>query len=73
MIGIIQRHIKTEVEWSEIERLDVIGIDEISLKKGHKDFVTVVTARTDGRIIIVAVLKGRKKSTVNAFLASNKK
>ncbi|KAF5428676.1 Transposase [Candidatus Methanophagaceae archaeon] len=68
--GIIQRHIKTEVEWSEIERLDVIGIDEISLKKGHKDFVTVVTARTDGRIIILAVLNGRKKSTVKAFLAS---
>jgi transposase len=70
VIGIIQRHIKTEVEWSEIERLDVIGIDEMSLKKGHNDFVTVVTARTDGRIIIVAVLKGRKKSTVKAFLAS---
>jgi hypothetical protein len=44
VMGVIQRHIKTEVEWSEIERLDVIGIDEISLKKGHKDFVTVVTA-----------------------------
>jgi len=70
VMGIIQRHIKTEVEWSEIERLDVIGIDEISLKKGHKDFVTVVTARTDGRIIILAVLNGRKKSTVKAFLAS---
>jgi transposase len=70
VMGIIPRHIKTEVEWSEIERLDVIGIDEISLKKGHKDFVTVVTARTDGRIIILAVLNGRKKSTVKAFLAS---
>ena len=32
MMGIIQRHIKTEVEWSQIERLDVIGIDEISLR-----------------------------------------
>lgn len=70
VMGIIQRHIKTEVEWSEIERLDVIGIDEISLKKGHKDFVTVVTARTGGRIIILAVLNGRKKSTVKAFLTS---
>lgn len=71
VIGIIQRHIKTEVEWSEIERLDVIGIDEISLKKGHKDFVTVVTARTGGRIIILAVLNGRKKSTVKAFLRAS--
>jgi hypothetical protein len=33
VMGIIQRHIQTEVDWSEIERLDVIGIDEISLKK----------------------------------------
>ena len=32
VMGIIQRHIKTEVEWSQIERLDVIGIDEISLR-----------------------------------------
>ncbi len=70
VMGIIQRHIKTEVEWSEIERLDEVGIDEISLKKGHKDFVTVVTARTGGRIIILAVLNGRKKSTVKAFLTS---
>jgi len=70
VMGIIQRHIKTEVEWSEIERLDVIGIDEIPLKKGHKDFVTVVTVRTGGRLIILAVLNGRKKSTIKAFWAS---
>ena len=70
VMGTIQRHIKTEVDWSEIERLDVIGIDEISLKKGHKDFVTIVTAHTGGNIIILAVLKGREKSTVKAFLSS---
>ena len=49
VMGIIQRHIQSEVDWSEIERLNVIGIDEISLKKGHKDFVTIVTARTGAR------------------------
>jgi len=70
VMGIIQRHIQTEVDWSEIERLDVIGINEISLKKGHKDFVTIVTAYTESNIIILAVLKGREKSTVKAFLSS---
>jgi len=50
--------------------LDEIGINEISLKKGHKDFVTIVTARTGDKIIILAVPKCRKKSTVKAFLSS---
>ncbi|MEA1894456.1 MAG: ISL3 family transposase, partial [Euryarchaeota archaeon] len=44
--------------------------DEISLKKGHKDFVTIVTARVDEKITILAVLKGRKKETVKEFLYS---
>jgi len=70
VMGIIQRHIQTEADWSEIDRLDVIGIDEISLKKGHKDFVTIVTAYTESNIIILAVLKGREKNTVKAFLSS---
>jgi hypothetical protein len=31
--------VQTEVEWDTIERLEQIGLDEISLKKGHKDFL----------------------------------
>jgi len=41
-MGILYRNIDTEVRWDEIKRLDTIGLDEISLKKGHGDFVTIV-------------------------------
>jgi len=47
----------------------VIGIDEISLKKGHKDFVTIITMRVGKEIRILAVLKDRKKETVKAFFS----
>jgi transposase len=40
------------------------------LKKGHKDFVVIVTARDCDKITILAVLNDRKKSTVKAFLSS---
>jgi transposase len=66
--GILERHINSEVDWKEIKSLEVIGIDEVSMRKGHKDFATLVTARdeVDG-IRILAVLKGRKKDTVKKF------
>jgi len=37
-MGIIHRHMQTEIDWDSIEKLEQIGWDEISLKKGHKDF-----------------------------------
>ena len=69
IMGIIDRYILTEVNWKDIRRLEVLGIDEISLKKGHKDFVTIVTMRIDNEIRILAVLKDRKKETVKAFFS----
>ena len=66
--GIIDRHINKEVNWDLIEMIVLLGLDEISRKKGHKDFVTIVTARVDGKIIILAILKDRKKDTVKKFL-----
>jgi len=70
VMGAIQRHIEDAVNWDKIERLNVIGLDEIALKKGHKDFVVIVTARDCDKITILAVLNDRKKSTVKAFLSS---
>ncbi|MCP4608416.1 MAG: ISL3 family transposase [Planctomycetes bacterium] len=70
VMGIIDRYIRNSVEWKKIKRLDVIGLDEISLKKGHKDFVTIVTGRRGGKTIILAVLKDRQKTTVQTFLES---
>lgn len=69
VMGIINRHIATEVNWEEFEKLEVLGLDEIALKKGHKDYVAIVTARlTDGQIIVLAVLPDRQKDTVKQFL-----
>jgi transposase len=70
VMGILYRHIDTEVRWDTIKRLDTIGLDEISLKKGHGDFVTIVTSRVGGKTTILAVLKGRTKETVKKFLYS---
>ena len=69
VMGIIRRHVQTEVEWDTIECLEQIGLDEISLKKGHKDFVVIVSARIGNEIKILAVLKDRKKETVKEFLS----
>ncbi|MDM8522581.1 ISL3 family transposase, partial [Desulfococcaceae bacterium HSG8] len=66
--GIITRRIAAGIVWDEIADIGVIGSDEISLKKGHKDFVTIVSALSDGEIIILAVLGDRKKETVKKFL-----
>ena len=68
VMGMIDRHLSRTIDWSAFTHLDVMGIDEIALKKGHKDFVTIVTARIDAKTIILGVLKGRKKETVKAFL-----
>lgn len=70
VMGIINRHIAPEVDWRKFKRLGIIGIDEISLKKGHKDFVTIITARVGTEVNILAVLEDRKKDTVKGFLAS---
>jgi transposase len=67
--GIVARNISTKVDWGQLESLEVLGIDEIALKKGHRDYVTLITARLgDGRLKILTVLPNRKKKTVKKFL-----
>jgi transposase len=68
-MGIIDRYISTEINLESIRRLDVIGIDEIALKKGQKDFVTIVTMRVGNTTRILAVRKDRKKETVKTFFS----
>ncbi|MCP4256373.1 MAG: transposase, partial [Planctomycetes bacterium] len=70
IMGIIDRRIECKVDWKALEKLDVLGLDEIALKKGHNDFVSIVTAHVDGQISVLAVLADRKKETVKAFLSS---
>jgi transposase len=68
--GIIDRHIAKEVDWQAIKNLQIIGIDEISLKKGHQDFVTIVTGRLGDETVILGMLADRKKETVKEFFMS---
>ena len=58
---LLDKHIEGEVNWAEIESLDQLGIDEIALKKGHQDFVTIVTLRIQGNIQRLGVLSNDKK------------
>lgn len=69
--GIVERQVATAVDWSQLSELNVIGIDEIALRKGHRDFVVIVTNRdTVGQITLLAVLPDRCKETVATFLAT---
>ena len=68
--GILNRYYKTTTDWTHIKALEVIGIDEISLKKGHKNFVTIISAYIEKKLTVLAVLEGRTKETVKAFFMS---
>lgn len=71
VVGIIDRHIASRVDWDQFDRLDVVGLDEIALKKGHNDYVVIVTARLkNSQLKLLAVLPNREKETVKAFLTS---
>jgi transposase len=67
--GIVDRWISREVQWAEVQGREILGLDEIALKKGHRDFVVIVTARSaKGEVKVLAVLPDRKKETVKEFL-----
>ena len=66
--ALIDRYVETEIDFSSIQKLDVLGIDEISLKKGCRDFVTLITYRADNKVRILGVIHGRDKSSIIRFL-----
>jgi transposase len=67
--GILDRGIERAVDWDAWERLGVLGLDEIALKRGHRAFVVLVTVPlAEGGVEILAVLADRQKETVAAFL-----
>lgn len=51
-----------------ISYIGTLGLDEIALKKGHRDFVVIVSSRFEGRTQLLGVLPDRKKETVLEFL-----
>ncbi len=71
VMGIIERQVSPEVDWSDFEDLEIIGVDEIALKKGHRDFVTIISVcLRNGKKRVIGVLENRKKETVRKFFSS---
>lgn len=69
--GTLDRRIERQVDWAEFEELGTIGMDEIALRKGKRDFVLIITSQqVDGRVAILAVLADRKKETARQLLES---
>jgi transposase len=69
--ALLGRWIENRLDWRVLKKIRLLGLDEIALRKGHRDFVVLVTARmADGEVKIVAVLPDRTKATVRKFLES---
>jgi transposase len=67
--GAIDRCIHGTVNWDEFDELNIIGIDEIALTKGRRNFVALLTTQqADGHVALLAVLSDRRKETVRQFL-----
>ena len=47
----------------------MLGLDEISLKKGRRDFVAIIPVRLETETVIVGVVPDRKKAPVKACLS----
>ncbi len=66
--GVIDRYQLDEFDWKTIKRIGLLGIDEIAKKKGHKDYVTLITSRHKGVNKILGVIQGKEKASIKAFL-----
>ncbi|MEL7225252.1 MAG: ISL3 family transposase [Cyanobacteria bacterium J06576_12] len=68
--GVLDRWLAKQVNWEAFEHLEIIGIDEIALKRGHRDYVVLVTTPLSAGVEVLAVLADRQKQTVSDFLAA---
>lgn len=69
--ALLDRWIENRLDWRVLKKIRLLGLDEIALRKGHRDYVVLVTAKmADGEVKIVAVLPDRTKATVRKFLES---
>jgi transposase len=66
--GAVERSIHTQVNWEEFAELSVIGIDEIALTKGRRNYIAIITTQqADGHVAVLSVLPDRNKTTVKQF------
>lgn len=71
VMGALERQVESSVNWDQIDQIEVMGIDEIALKKGHRDFIAIITSpQADGSLKLLGVLPDRLMETVEKFLQS---
>lgn len=61
--GIYYRHVSKKVTTQEY--IEILGIDEIAMRKGHKDYVLVISDIGNKRV--VEVLKDRHKESLDRY------
>jgi len=61
---------QSKVDWTTIAEIEILGLDEIALRKGQGNYVTLVTGRfrDDGEIVILGVLPGHEKAVLVEYL-----
>ena len=69
--NMLERYIETKANFSKIKSLGILGLDEISLKKGYKDLVTLITYRIYNKGHIFGEVKGREKAENNSIFTRN--
>jgi len=68
---IVARQFGQGIDWKTFNALPTLGIDEVALKKGHRDFATIITVRMEeGKNRVLGVLENREKATVKEFFMS---
>jgi transposase len=66
----LDRLVAGHVDWDNFKSLDTLGIDEITLKKVHDEYMTIISTRfNDGKIRVLAVIEGRGKAHIKSFLS----
>jgi transposase len=69
VVGVLERRIEGRVDWTQMADIELLGLDEIALRKGQGHYVTLVTGRLcGGEIVILGVLPGHEKAVVVEFL-----
>lgn len=68
--GILDRNLTSTVDWDPIQSIAVVGIDEIALKKGRRDFVVVISAYVNDQLQVIGLLSDRTKTVVPQFFSS---
>lgn len=68
--AILSRRINTDINWNLLSPTR-IGIDEIALRKGHNQYLTIISdISISHQVKVLAVIKGRKHEDIFPFLNS---